>query len=58
MQAESSQGAALGDVSSRDRAATRRTIAEVAREIARVIFLDDYRPAEIETKLSEFMEGK
>jgi hypothetical protein len=35
-----------------------RTIAEVAREIARVIFLDDYSPADIETKLNEFAEGK
>jgi hypothetical protein len=35
-----------------------RTIAEVAREIAKVIFLDDYTPADIETKLREFSEGK
>jgi hypothetical protein len=35
-----------------------RTIAEVAREIGKVIFLDDYRPADIETKLREFSEGK
>jgi hypothetical protein len=34
-----------------------RTIAEVAREIARVIFLDDHRPADIETTLSTFAEG-
>ena len=35
-----------------------RTIAEVAREIAKVIFLDDYAPADIEGTLSKFAEAK
>jgi hypothetical protein len=35
-----------------------RSIAGVAREIARVVFLDDYRPADIETELRGFAERK
>jgi len=41
----------------RTRICTRgRTIAEVAREVARVIFLEQYTPADLETKLKEFAE--
>jgi hypothetical protein len=35
-----------------------RAVAEVAREIAKVIFLDEYTPVDIEAKLREFAGGK